>query len=111
MGVKITIAVEKTANDQDLERWMSTVVTKGECDFYFSSLNSKNIFQDLRSKPFPHNFAKPFVLYLLNFSRRPRNKSPGEAAGDSNSENFKRSYEERNRDSDRYRERETRNRH
>lgn len=52
MGVKITIAVEKTANDQDLERWMSTVVTKGECDFYFSSLNSKKIFQDLRSKRF-----------------------------------------------------------
>lgn len=54
-----------------------------------------------------------FSFSLYSTSRRPR-KSP-EASGDSNSENFKRSYEERNRESERYRgserERETRNRH
>lgn len=43
MAVKITIAVEKTANDQDLEIGetpdqnisVTVVVTKGECDFLF----------------------------------------------------------------------------
>jgi len=57
-----------------------------------------------------HVDSKSLNLLSLNFSNsrsRPR-KSP-EASGESNSENFKRSYEER--DSARYRERETRNRH
>lgn len=41
---------------------------------------------------------------------RSRPRKSAEPSGE-NSENFKRSYDERNRDSDRYRERETRNRH
>lgn len=36
MAVKITIAVEKTASDQDLEETLNiTVATKGECEFLF----------------------------------------------------------------------------
>jgi hypothetical protein len=121
MAVKITIAVEKTAKDRDLEIGETlniTAVMKGEfC--YFLFLIAFEMLQttkfDFSSCDWRCEQRLTLTSLVHSNSRRPR-KSP-EASNDSNSENFKRSYgEERNRDSDRYRsdsnrERETRNRH
>jgi hypothetical protein len=125
MAVKITIAVERTAKDRDLEIVETlniTVVMKGEffANFYFNFSSSLSNSPDAEKREFLSKKEKKncgklifSTVFRYSNSRRPR-KSP-EASNDSNSENFKR-YEERNRDSDRYRsdsnrERETRNRH
>lgn len=50
-------------------------------------------------------------LFYPSSNSRSRPRKSQEPSGDSSSENFKRSYEERNRDSERYRDRENRNRH
>lgn len=63
MAVKITIAVEKTANDQDLgivETLNIIVVTlKGECEFYFSSslINNKKKTKQILNEISMRNFS------------------------------------------------------
>lgn len=87
-------------------------------NFLFLIIDNKtNLFYHLKNN-FDKTFSLPAVLTPFPYSRfsnsrRPR-KSP-EVSGDSNSERPQRSYDERSRDSERYRgserERETRNRH